>query len=105
MFFLVFPRFRIPKGSSPVRIEPYCPHCCVNDKVDPLAGVTYNIVDQVKISLGQESDLDIDSPHSAIYESLCLHKKDSFFNPEFEEKFSAPDKISAVLPTVSNFFE
>ena len=66
MFFLVFPRFRIPKGSSLVCIEPYCPHCCVNDKVDLLVGVTYDIVDQVKISLGQESDLDMDSPYSAI---------------------------------------
>ena len=27
---------------------------------NPLAGATYDIVDQVKISLGQENDLDID---------------------------------------------
>ena len=33
---------------------------------NPLAGATYDIVDQVKISLGQENDLDMDSPHSAM---------------------------------------
>ena len=52
--------------AEPIHVQPYCPRCRVNDKVDPLAGVTYDIVDQVKISSGQESDLDMDSPHSAI---------------------------------------
>lgn len=33
---------------------------------NPLAGATYDIVDQVKISLGQENDSDMDSPHSAM---------------------------------------
>jgi hypothetical protein len=33
---------------------------------NPLAGATYDIVDQVKISLGQEDDSDMDSPHSAL---------------------------------------
>jgi hypothetical protein len=33
---------------------------------NPLAGATYDIVDQVKISLGQAGDSDMDSPDSAL---------------------------------------
>lgn len=33
---------------------------------NPLAGATYDIIDQVKISLGQEEDSDMDSPDSAL---------------------------------------
>ena len=38
---------------------------------NPLAGAPYDIVDQVKHSLGQEDDEDTDSPHSALEVRKC----------------------------------
>ncbi|KAF8240728.1 receptor-activated Ca2+-permeable cation channel [Tricholoma matsutake] len=48
---------------------------------NPLAGATYDIIDQVKISLGQEEDSDMDSPDSALEMAISTQAKAFLASP------------------------
>jgi len=73
---------------------------------NPLAGATYDIVDQVKIALGHEDDEDdMDSPHSALEVCESCHFSLSYtFSIRVDGNINASQSISC-LPCLSKSCE